>query len=101
LLLKELPALLRRHPKVDPNVARVRFIGFGESSVDLQIHCHILTGAFPEFLAIREELLLQIMDLVVQAGTAFAVPARTLSLPQNRHMEQETRQFTSRRAMAK
>jgi MscS family membrane protein len=77
-VLKEIQALLSRHPKVDPNVARVRLIGFGESSLDVQIHCHVLTGVWTEFLAIREELLLQIMDAIAGAGTALALPSRTL-----------------------
>lgn len=77
-LLKEIPALLISHQKVDPNFARVRFIGFGESSLDMEIRCHITTGNLEEFLAIREELLLRIMDLVINAGVGFAVPARAI-----------------------
>ena len=88
-LLKEMPALLRQHPKVDPDVARVRFIGFGESSLDIQVHCHILTGNIAEFLAIREELLLQIMDLVAGAGVEFAVPARTLYVAQDQDLDHQ------------
>jgi MscS family membrane protein len=85
-LLEEIPALLRHHPKVDPRVARVRFIGFGESSLDVQIHCHILTGDFNEFLAIREELLLRIMDVIAGAGTGIALPSRTLYMTQDEHL---------------
>jgi MscS family membrane protein len=88
-LLREIPTLLRRHPKVNPEVARVRFIGFGESSLDIQIHCLILTGEIAEFLAIREELLLQIMDLVADAGVKFAVPARALNITQNQALDQQ------------
>ncbi len=77
-LLKEIPVLLRSHPKVDPDVTRVRFVGFGESSLDVEIHCHILTGNLAEFLAIREDLLLRIMDLVTNAGVEFAIPSRAI-----------------------
>jgi MscS family membrane protein len=86
-LLKQIPAMLRHHPKVDPDVARVRFVGFGESSLDIDIHCHILTGSFGEFLAIREDLLLRIMDLVAAAGAEFAVPARTLYVAQDQALD--------------
>ncbi len=88
-LLKEIPALLRHHPKVNPDVARVRFIGFGESSLDIQVHCLILTGDIAEFLAIREELLLRIMDLVAGAGAAFAVPARTLYVARDQELDHQ------------
>jgi MscS family membrane protein len=81
LLLANLRALLYRDPRVDPDVARVRFIGFGESSLDVEIYCHILTGNFSEFLAIREDLLLRIMDLIAAAGVGLALPSRTLCMP--------------------
>jgi MscS family membrane protein len=96
LLLKEIPVLLRRHPKVDPDVVRARFVGFGESSLDVEIQCHILTGDFNEFLAIREDLLLQIMDLVIGAGTGFAVPARSLFVVPEQDQEHERTATTKR-----
>jgi MscS family membrane protein len=89
LLLKEIPALLRRHPKVDPDVIWARFVGFGESSLDIELRCHILTGVFKEFLAIREDLLLQIMDLVIGAGAGFAVPVRSLFVVPEQDLEQK------------
>ena len=98
-LLKELPALLRRHPKVDPDVARARFVGFGESSLDIEIRCDILTSDFNEFLAIREDLLLQIMDLVTGAGAEFAVPARALYAAQDQALEHSQTGITKKDAV--
>ncbi len=82
-LLGKIRALLLEHQKVDPDFIRVHLTGFGESSLDIEIYCHILTGELKEFLAIREELLLRIMDLVAEAGTQLAVPSRTLHLAQD------------------
>jgi MscS family membrane protein len=98
-LLRELPALLRRHPKVDPDVARARFVGFGESSLDIEIHCDILTSDFNEFLVIREDLLLQIMDLVTGAGAEFAVPARALYAAQDQDLEHPQTAITKKDAV--
>jgi MscS family membrane protein len=83
VLLKEMRALLSDHPEVDPETARVRFIGFGESSLDIEVFCHILTTQLTEFLAIREDLLLRIMKLVAAAGVEFAFPSRSLYLTQD------------------
>lgn len=71
-LLKKMRELVRSHPKVDPSVARVRFTGIGEIGLEVEIQCNIQTGKLDEFLAIREDLLLRIMDLVGEAGTGFA-----------------------------
>jgi MscS family membrane protein len=80
-LIAEMRTLLDRHPKVDPNVARVRLVGFGDDSVDVELHCLILTTALDEYFAIREELLLRIMNLIADTGTGFAIPGRAIHLP--------------------
>jgi MscS family membrane protein len=88
-LLQQITALLRSHPQVDPAFAYVRFVGFGESSLDLEVRCHIMTGNLEEFLATREELLLQIMDLVANAGVEFAIPARAIYAEQEQRLDRQ------------
>jgi len=70
-------ALLDAHPRVDPDTSRVRFSGFGESSLDVELFVYVRTRDGNEFLAVREDLCLRVMDIVAAAGTAFALPART------------------------
>src|SRR5215471_16948857 len=70
-------ALLDAHPRVDPDTSRVRFSGFGESSLDLELFVYVRDRDGNEFLAVREDLCLRVMDIVNAAGTAFALPART------------------------
>ncbi len=80
-LLKDISALLRRHEKVDPLSARVRFMGFSETGLEIEIYCLILTGQLSEFLAVREDLLLRVMDLLAASGIGLALPWRTLPGP--------------------
>jgi hypothetical protein len=77
-VLVRLRELLWAGPRVDPDPARVRFVGFGAHSLDLEVFAYIRTRDINEFLAIREELLLQIMDCVASSGSAFAFPSQTL-----------------------
>ncbi len=77
-VLEQLRALLGGHPKVGSELLRVRFTGFGASSLDIELNAYILTPSIDEFLEIRESLLLQIMDLVSKAGSGFAFPSRTV-----------------------
>jgi MscS family membrane protein len=77
-VIARLRELLRADPRVDPDPARVRFIGFGAHSLDLELFAYIRTRDFGEFLAIREELLLRIMDCVAACGSAFAFPSQTV-----------------------
>ena len=76
--LVELRRFLLSHPRVNPDPARVRFVGFGAYSLDLEIFAYVDTSDWAEFLAIREDLLLQIMDIVEKSGSGFAFPSQTL-----------------------
>ncbi len=77
-LLIEIKKLLIAHPKVSPEPARVRFVGFGAYSLDVEILAYIETTEHDEFLAIREDLFLRIMDIVAESGTGFAFPSQTV-----------------------
>ncbi len=88
-LLSKIRVLLQQDARVATEPARVRLIGFGESSLNVEIYCHVLTGNWGEFLAIREDLLLRIMDLIAESGTQLALPSRTLHLAQEEDLSQK------------
>ena len=77
-VLERLRALLKDHPQVTDDPARVRFIGFGDYSLDLEIFAYVGTSDFNEFLACQEDLNLRIMRIIEEAGTGLALPSRTL-----------------------
>lgn len=54
---------------------RVRLIGFGASSYDIEVYAHVKTIYHHEFLAIREDIFLQLIDIVDESGTGFAFPS--------------------------
>ena len=76
-VLIHLRELLYAHPRIDPDPARVRFMGFGAYSLDLEIYAYVRTADYNEFLAVREDVYLRIMDVVAASGTAFAFPSQT------------------------
>jgi MscS family membrane protein len=79
-VLAEARRLLYEHPKVETASARIRFTGLEESWLALEIFSYILTRDAAEFNAIREDILLRLMDIVSDAGTGFAFPSQTLYL---------------------
>ncbi len=79
-VLAEVRRLLYQHPKVESNTASIRFANFDNSSLRLEIFSYVLTRDSNEFAAIREDLLLRIMEIVERSGTAFAFPSQTLYL---------------------
>lgn len=79
-VLVEIRRLLYAHAKVTPDPARIRFVGFGAHSLDLEIFAYVDTRDWNEFLGIREDIYLRIMDIVKASGSGFAFPSRTLYL---------------------
>lgn len=77
-LLVEIRSILYSHPMVGNDDARVRFIGFGASSLRLEINAYILVSTLDTALEIKEDLYLRIMDMVSESGTGFAFPSQTL-----------------------
>ena len=73
-------AVLRAHPKIWPDAVVVRFREFAASSLDIEIMAWFQTTDWGEFQAIRQEILLQFMEVVERAGSSFAFPTRTVHL---------------------
>jgi len=54
----------------------VRFTGYGEWALNVELFALAETTIWNEFLAIQEDVLLQVMDLVREAGCDFAFPSQ-------------------------
>jgi MscS family membrane protein len=72
--------LLIEHSRVDPASVRVRFLRLGASSLDVETFAYVLAPDWNAFLAIQEELLFGIINIVHQAGAGIAFPSQTLYL---------------------
>ena len=65
------------HPKVASDNLRIRFRKLGKCSLEIETFAYIRTKIWLEFIAIREDLNLRIMDVVNDSGTKFALPSQT------------------------
>ena len=79
-ILSEVRRLLYSHPKVESNTVRVRLIDVAGGAPTVEIVAYVLTQDFNEFAAVREDVLLRIMDIVDSSGSGLALPAQTLYL---------------------
>jgi MscS family membrane protein len=76
-ILAGIRKMLYEHSKVESSSARIRFIGFGDSSLNLEIFAYVLERDYGAFLHIQEDILLRIMDIVEASGSGFAFPSQT------------------------
>ncbi len=88
-VLAKLRATILAHPKLLEELARVRFVKYGDYSLDLEMYVYADTGNLVEFLAIQEDVLLRMKDIVEEAGTDFAFPSQTTYLSQDSGLNPE------------
>ncbi|MFX3658063.1 MAG: mechanosensitive ion channel family protein [bacterium] len=58
----------------------VRIDSFSDSSIDILLYCFTRTTVWGEWLEIKERLAYEIKNIVLEAGTGFAFPSRSLYL---------------------
>jgi len=73
-VMSEFEAMLKDHDRIAEEPLRVRFVGFGEYYLEIELYAYAMTDAWPEFLEIREDVLLKVMNIVERSGTRLALP---------------------------
>src|SRR6266496_4269201 len=71
-VLPEVGAMLREHPKVESTSCWIRLARLGTGSIDLEMHAYVLTYEYSEFINVRQEILLRVMQIVESCGTSLA-----------------------------
>jgi len=79
-ILTSIADLLAQHSLVDGASVRVRFLRFGDSSLDIEVFAYVFACTWPHFLEIQEELLLEVMAIIEAAGAQIAFPSQRMYL---------------------
>jgi len=88
-VLAEIRRLLYSHPRVESASVRVRLIDIAGTSLTLDVFSYILTREYNEYTAVREDLLLRILDIVEDSGSGLALPAQTLYIGRDAGLAKE------------
>jgi MscS family membrane protein len=80
-VLATLRTALVGHPHIQPGSARVRIVGYAAGSLDLEAQALVDTSDGDRFLAIHEELTLQLLDVLDASGCGLTPPAGTEPQP--------------------
>jgi MscS family membrane protein len=91
-VLSEIRRLLYSHTKVETKTVRVRLVDITAGAHTVEIFCYILTQDFNEFAAVREDLLLRMIDLVEESGTDLAHPSQTLYVAHDSEAEKDKKE---------
>lgn len=78
LILARIRATLASHPMVLQDTVSVRFETIEDATGWLRLDAGVSTTDYQEFLAVAEDINLRIVEIVAEAGSAFAGPGRLL-----------------------
>jgi MscS family membrane protein len=87
--VRRIRELLKSHPAIDQEFFLVNFTDFGASSLDIMVYCFTTSTVWGEYLEAREDLCLQIMDILENLGLEIAFPSTTVYL---RHEDPDPQQ---------
>jgi MscS family membrane protein len=95
-LLAELRRMLYEHPKIEPESARIRFAAIDSSALNLEVFSYVLTRDFNEFAAIREDVLLRILQIVETSGSRLAFPSSVVYMARDAGLHTEKTEVAER-----
>jgi MscS family membrane protein len=100
-VLGKIRGVLSSHDKIEKTTIRVRLIELASSAINVELLCYVLTRDFDEFAAVREDLLLNIMNFVEDSGTKLASPSQTLYLSGDAAAKKDTTDALAKRVKDK
>ncbi len=88
-VLAEIREMMHGHPRIKTETARVRFVGYGASSLDIDVRVYAQTREWNDFYAIREDVFFRIKEIVEASGTGFAFPSQTVYLSKDTGLDED------------
>ncbi len=81
-IVNDVTEMLKSHPEIKTDgTLMVNFTACGASSLDFFIYCFTRTAQWSEFHRIKQDVLLQILDIVAKHGAEVAFPTTTVHVP--------------------
>jgi MscS family membrane protein len=77
-VLAETGAMLREHPRLERGSAWIRLAKLAAGGLELEMQAYVLTREYNDFSAVREEILLSVMNIVERCGTSLATSSQTV-----------------------
>ena len=96
-VISEIRKLLYGHPKIETRTVRVRLTDIAGNALNVEVLAYILTTDFNEYAAVREDLLLRMIDVMEDSGSGLALPSQTLYLSRDAGVEKEKAEIAAKK----
>ena len=92
-ILQDTRVMLQNHPQIHKEPLFVYFDEFGASSLDLFFYLFTTTANWEEYLKIREDINLKIIEIVHRHGSDFAFPSQSIYFENELNLQKEVPQI--------
>jgi len=82
-IVADIEKRLREDPLVEPSSAMAHFVGFGDSSLNIEMRAMFRTLDMPTYRAAIQRINVDCMRIVARHGSGFAFPSRTIYMAQD------------------
>ncbi len=87
-VLERVQSMLDEHPSIESGTSRVRVNDFAGAAFDLELFAYAKTGDWMQFTAIRQDVILNIAEIVETAGSRLAAPTQLTYLSRDKGFAQ-------------
>ena len=87
LVLARMREACYAHPAIETKTVRIRFAGYGDFALLIEVFIFAKTKDVEEYYAIREDILIRFQGIVQEAGSGFAFPSRTIYLARETELD--------------
>ena len=95
VITEDVKKMLDEHDDIDHNqIVMVNFDEFAASSLNFFIYCLTKTTVWAQYHAVKQDVMLKIIDIIDAHGAECAFPTRTLHVPDSLIMNSEQGQGT-------
>jgi len=89
LVLDRVRSMLEQHPAIERETFRVRAMCFAGAAFQVELFAYVKTGDWLEFTAIRQQVILNIAEIVEASGTGFAAPTQLAYLSKDKGVDSQ------------
>ena len=83
IVMERIRELLKNHPEIHKQTIFVRLDKFSESSIDIFLYFFTKTTNWEKFLEVKEDINLNIIEIMNKENVSFAFPSRSIYLENN------------------
>lgn len=94
-VLAKLRELIVAHPRLLAEPSRARLRKVTDDALEVELFAYVDTNLWPDFLAVQEDLLIHVLEVIDESGSSLALPASTTYLARAVGSDEAKAQATS------